>query len=267
MLGALFAIVYRGSTTIERQKTLLRERLREQARLRHSHSRIEARMRSALSETARIDEQIQRRLGVELHDGPIQLVSFILLRLDETRGTFAEAHGSSETFEAIRASASQALKDIRSIASGLILPGADDATDPLEVVQTIIDKHENRTGSQVMLYASEVPKCLAPDMIRCIGRVTQEALTNAFKHANAADLTVTMSMQNGMLRLSIRDGGPGIDLSKSASRRHNEGLGLIGMKHRVESVGGSFEMVSHQGLGTEVKALIPYRRLPRENGE
>jgi signal transduction histidine kinase len=257
MLGALFAIVYRGSTTIERQRALLKERLREQTWLRHSHSTLEARMRTALSETARIDEQVQRRLGVELHDGPVQLVSFVLLRLDEMRSAPTDPHGSSETLEDIRASASQALKDIRSIASGLILPGVDDASDPHEVVRTIIDAHESRTGSQVTLCADEVPKRLAPDLIRCISRIVQEALTNAFKHAGAADQMVTMSTQDGMLRLSICDGGPGIDTSKPTGKRRNEGLGLTGMKHRAESVGGSLEIVSQPDLGTAVVVLIP----------
>jgi signal transduction histidine kinase len=260
MLGTLFAIVHRGSTTIERQRALLRERLREQTWLRHRHSTLEAKMRTALSETARIDEQVQRRLGVELHDGPVQLVSFVLLRIDEMRSALTGAHGSSETIEAVRASASQALKDIRSIASGLILPGFHDATEPLGIVRTVIDAHENRTGSHVALYASEIPKSLAPDLIRCIGRVTQEALTNAFKHAGAVEQTVTMSMQDGMLRLSIRDGGPGFEPSKSASKRRNQGLGLVGMEHRVESVGGRFEIASSPGLGTEVVAFIPLGR-------
>ena len=135
MLSALFAIVYRGSTTIERQRALLRERLREQTRLRQNHSALEARMRTALSETARIDEQVQRRLGVELHDGPVQLVSFVLLRLDEMKSALAGVRGSADTIEEVRASASRALKEIRSIASGLLLPGIDDATNPLEAVR------------------------------------------------------------------------------------------------------------------------------------
>ena len=88
-----------------------------------------------------------------------------------------------------------------------------------KLFERIIDAHESRTGSHVALHVTEAPEHLSTELVRCIGRVTQEALTNAFKHAGAVDQTVTMSLEDGILRLSIRDGGPGIDPSRPADRR------------------------------------------------
>jgi len=259
MLGGLFLIVFRGSVTIERQKELLKERLREQTNLRVAHSALEERMRDAMGKTARIDEQAQRRLGAELHDGPVQLVSFVLLRIDEMRDALLSANAPVETVDVIRNSAWQALKDIRSIAGGLLLPELDDGTNPLEVIRKIVAAHQGRTNSTVVLEVRDAPDRLPPELMRCIGRVTQEALTNAAKHAGTVDQVVSLSSKDGFIRLSVRDGGSGLDPLKSIPELGNGGLGLVGMRYRVEAVGGRFEVRSDPGLGTEVIATIPHQ--------
>jgi signal transduction histidine kinase len=265
MLGGLSFIVYRGSGTIERQRELLKERLREQTSLRLAHSALEEKMRNALGKTARIDEQAQRRLGAELHDGPVQLVSFVLLRLDEVRESLVGAKAPTEVVDEVRRSASQALKDIRSIAGGLLLPELDDESNALEAVRRIVAAHQSRTNSTVSFQACDVPDRLPPELVRCIGRVTQEALTNAFKHAGAVEQVVSLLTRNGLIRLSICDGGPGFEPARSSSGMGDEGLGLVGMKYRVESVGGNFEVRSDPSHGTEILARFPYQA-PGLNG-
>jgi signal transduction histidine kinase len=254
MLIALFAIVYRGSAQIEQQKSLLRRKLSEQTRLQRAHSRLEKKIRDALTESARIDDLIQRRLGVELHDGPAQLIALILLRLDEIRNASAGTSASAAVVDDLRRVASEALKDIRSISNGLFLPSVDDTDDLVEVIGKVVDAHERRTNSVVALSVSDVPKQLPIDTIRCVGRVVQEALNNSFKHAGAADQAVSIIVADHTLILSIRDGGSGIADTNS---HFTEKLGLRSMKYRVEAVGGVFELKSQRGRGTEVRCKIP----------
>jgi signal transduction histidine kinase len=254
ILTALFVIVYRGSAQIEQQKSLLRRKLREQTRLQRAHSRLEKKMRDALTESARIDDLIQRRLGVELHDGPAQLVALVLLRLDEIRNASAGTSASAAIVDDLRRVASEALKDIRSISNGLFLPSVDDTDDLVEVIGKVVDAHERRTNSVVALSVSDVPKQLPIDTIRCVGRVVQEALNNSFKHAGAADQAVSIIVADHTLILSIRDCGSGIADTNS---HFTEKLGLRSMKYRVEAVGGVFELKSQRGKGTEVRCKIP----------
>jgi signal transduction histidine kinase len=254
MLVALFTIVYRGSAQIEQQRSLLKRKLREQASLRRTNSQLEKKMRDALTESARIDDLIQRRLGVELHDGPAQLVALVLLRLDETRNASKGTSASGAIVDDLRRVASEALKDIRSIANGLFLPSVDDTNNPVEVVETVINAHERRTNSVVALSVSDVPEHLPIDIIRCVGRVVQEALNNSFKHAGAAGQAVSIVVRDNALVLSIRDSGPGIGDSNSAPA---EKLGLKSIKYRVEAVGGVLELKSQPGRGTEVRCKIP----------
>jgi signal transduction histidine kinase len=255
MLIALFVIVHRGSEMIERQKSALGAKLREETRLRRTNSQLEQKMRDAMSQSSRIDDLMQRRLGVELHDGPAQLLTLVLLRLDEIRTTLNAAQASTLVIDEVRSATLEALTEIRSISNGMFLPVLED-DNPMRVLRSIIAMHERRTNSVVALDASGVPACLPPNIIRCIARVTQEALTNAFKHGGGGQ-QVSISVNDETISLSIRDAGPGRDLAASARATGVQGLGLIGMRYRVESVGGSFQIRSEAGTGTEVKCEIP----------
>jgi signal transduction histidine kinase len=265
MLLVLFAIVHRGSVTIDQQKRALKLRLREQSRLHHINDLLKDKMQKAMRETTRIDGAIQKRIGAQLHDGPAQLMSFVLLRLGEI-GTALKAprdarENSSNLIEEIRGAASDALTDLRSISSGLLLPHIEDKEDIVGVLRSIIEGHERHTGSRVNFRAVNIPKRLSRDIIQSVGGVTQEALTNAYKHGDGVSQDVYLNVDDAVLYLSIRDSGPGIDFSKLADAGQNDRLGLLGMKYRVESVGGTLELRSTPAEGTEVKCKIPLNDL------
>mgnify|MGYP001396359393 CR=1 FL=1 len=83
MLSALFGIVWRGSQTIEDQRRTLEERVKELTRLLQENGQLRARARRASARASESNEVFLRRLGADLHDGPAQLISLALLRLDE----------------------------------------------------------------------------------------------------------------------------------------------------------------------------------------
>lgn len=254
MFIALFAIVRRGSAKLEQQRLLLKRRLREEAHLRRTNSQLEKKTRDALRESARIDELIQRRLGAEIHDGPAQLISLVLLRLDELGNGSEVKSGATGVVEDLRRVAAEALNDIRSISHGLFLPVAEGTNNLVEVLETVVRSHERRTNSTVTFDVSDVPDEVPLEIVRCVGRVVQEALNNCFKHAGAANQVVSARGANRTLILSIRDNGPGID---NSDHPVTDKLGLKGMKYRVEAVGGVLELKFQQGGGTEVWCRIP----------
>ena len=85
-------------------------------------------------------------------------------------------------------------------------------------------------------------------------RLVQETLTNTMKHANAERVELTLKAIGGEVRLSVSDDGSGFLLDQSAG-----GFGLIGMRERVELVGGRLEVESSPGGGTVVRARLPVR--------
>ena len=87
-------------------------------------------------------------------------------------------------------------------------------------------------------------------------RLVQEALTNTIKHAQASEVRVALSARadDAGLRIEISDNGIGFAAEPSDAKT---GLGLVGMRERVDSVGGSMEILSEPGRGTQIVLHLP----------
>jgi signal transduction histidine kinase len=88
-------------------------------------------------------------------------------------------------------------------------------------------------------------------------RIVQEALTNAVKHAKASNVWIRNWRENLVLCCSIRDDGGGFDSRQSNAARGRKGLGLIAMRERVSAIGGTLQIESSPGNGTELSIRIP----------
>jgi signal transduction histidine kinase len=262
-LLVLFAIVHSGSLTIQRQRAAIKQRFREQLRLHHKNDELQSKVRDALRKSAQVDDLIHTRIGVELHDGPVQLISFFLLRLDELAEGLKDMPVSTQALvRELRGAAKDALKELRAISAGLFLPGEGETGNVANVVRSVVCAHEGRTGCKVAYRATNVPERLPREIVRCIARVVQEALNNAYRHSGVMDQCVSLFADDLALHLSISDSGSGMRTDKPATQSHPTGLGILGMASRVESVGGTFGLRSDEGLGTEVICAIPLHSRP-----
>jgi signal transduction histidine kinase len=89
-------------------------------------------------------------------------------------------------------------------------------------------------------------------------RVAQEALTNVARHANATEVGMIISEISGAIRMEISDNGQSFHVEKTLGARNPKRLGLVGMKERIEMVGGNLTIRSTAGKGTTVCAEIPF---------
>lgn len=89
-------------------------------------------------------------------------------------------------------------------------------------------------------------------------RVAQEALTNVARHAQASQVGVKITKLGGMIRLEISDNGKSFAVEKTLGAKTNKRLGVIGMRERIEMVGGTFAIDSQPGRGTTVRAEVPF---------
>jgi signal transduction histidine kinase len=99
-------------------------------------------------------------------------------------------------------------------------------------------------------------------------RVTQEALANVAKHARASVVKVLLMKAREGVSLEISDNGKAFDTGRLSSAAWGNRLGLTGMRERVEMVGGRFSVESASGVGTTIRALIPFGpggRHPKES--
>jgi signal transduction histidine kinase len=200
--------------------------------------------------TAETHEAFLRRVGSELHDGPAQLIAFALLRLDSLSPADKRA-SSRDDYERIRSALTDSLSEIRSISAGLILPELEQVS-PADVLHLAVQNHERRTATVVRCDIENLPLKLSPTLKSCLYRFTQGALSNAFQHAGGIGQTVRGTHRDGVVEITISDEGAGFDPADRASKHLR--LGLIGMRDRVTSLGGTFDLSSQPGAGTRVTA-------------
>ncbi len=96
------------------------------------------------------------------------------------------------------------------------------------------------------------------DASLCLYRVTQEALRNVAKHADARHVRVELSRGPGSVRLSISDDGKGFDEMRNRGERH--GLGLVSIDERVRLLRGTVQIETRHRGGTRLRVNIPHRR-------
>ncbi len=89
-------------------------------------------------------------------------------------------------------------------------------------------------------------------------RVVQAALTNVAQHAHASLIKVEIQKKHRCVHMSIKDNGKSFDVERVLFAKKNKRLGLLGMRERVEMVGGSFKVESVKGRGTTIGAQIPF---------
>jgi len=111
----------------------------------------------------------------------------------------------------------------------------------------------SRNEIDIRLTHERVPTTLPGDLTLCLFRVVQEALQNALKHSKAHKVSVQLIGWRGVLALSIVDDGVGFDVDGAVGK----GLGLISMNERLDAVGGSLEIRSKPGVGTELTIRVP----------
>ena len=239
--GSLFAIVLRGSQTIDRQVSSLRQVVERNLALR-------LRVQGAAARFSAVNDQSLRRIGADLHDGPAQLMGFAALRLDGLR---REVPGKKA--QAMVAEVAQAVRDsileIRNISRGLSLP--DIETRPLgDILQGLAEAHFVRTGAPVGVDCDPKDQPDVPISVKiCCFRFVQEGLNNSWHHADGKGQDVCLRIENHQLRLCVLDRGPGYATLPLAIEDDVNGLGLAGLTDRVESLGGHVEMGNRPGLG------------------
>ncbi|MDH4564663.1 sensor histidine kinase [Pseudomonas sp. BN411] len=259
MLGLLFFVVRRGERIIERQQIALKQRMVEQARLHARNTQLQRRITTANQEFSRISELTLRRLGADLHDGPAQLLTLILVRLDELAQLRERLQQQGEPFdgdalETLRSAGQDALREIRDISRGLAVPEISELGLE-QVLRLVVQRHEQRTDTQVELDIQPLPADATMSLKICLYRFTQEALNNAVMHAGGQGQKLSARMVEGQLEVQVADSGNGFVPSDQASNgQGRRRLGLAGMRYRVEALGGQFDIHSAPGEGTRVSA-------------
>ena len=189
----------------------------------------------------------RRRIERDLHDGAQQRMVSVAVTLGLAEQRFAsDPDGAKELIAQARIEAQAAVKELRELARG-IHPAvlSDHGLGPaLEALAS---------RAPVPVDVSGVPECpLANEVEACAYFVTAEALTNVAKYAHASSASVELTLDDGKLRVQVRDDGVG-------GADPSTGTGLRGLRDRVDALDGDLEVDSPPGGGTTVTVEVPVR--------
>jgi signal transduction histidine kinase len=242
----LYGIVRGASRTIDRQRRALESQVVDLSSLLEQNAALHARVRGAAERTTTLNERALRRISADLHDGPAQMLSLALLRLD---GTDSAADPDRV---AIAGAVQDALREMRSIAAGLRLPELEHLTVH-ETARRAIDDHRRRTGGMVVDHLGALPAASPVSVRIALYRALQELLSNATRHGTGT-VSVALAADGDTLRLEVSDEGPGFDAGRVGGTGH---LGLAGVREQAELLGGGFTVGRTEAGRTAVRVWWP----------
>ena len=214
--------------------------------------RLETERRDSAQRALAAQEDERRRIARELHDELGQMLTGVLLLLDEATKAPPERAGVAlgEAREAARSS----LEDVRRIVRDL-RPEALDDLGLASALSALVNSFAQQTGVQVERRLDVNGAALSAAEELVLYRIAQEALTNVARHADAQHAEVALERVDGHLRLTVRDDGRGFE--EDPGQRDG---GIRGMRERALLVRGTVTVTSAEGAGTEVRFLLPEQR-------
>jgi two-component system, NarL family, sensor histidine kinase DevS len=207
--------------------------------------------RDALRRVVSGQELERRRLARELHDETGQALTSILLGLRAVE----EAGSPDEMSTAashLRRLVVGTLQDVRRLAVQL-RPKALDDFGLVAAVEHLVQTFSEATAIRVDLEAQLGEKRLPAEVETTLYRIVQEALTNIVKHAEASTVSVLLVRRSASATVVVEDNGQGFD----PTRLREEGMGIIGMRERVELHEGRLTVESMPGSGATLVAEVP----------
>ena len=117
-----------------------------------------------------------------------------------------------------------------------------------------MQNHEEATGTKVFSQIGDLPANLTRPVTLCLYRIAQEGLNNAFHHGKAIGQRVEVWADGQSIVIVVSDKGPGVaDRCRDTSSTRT-GLGIAGLRNRVEALQGTFELISQRDAGTQIRA-------------
>jgi signal transduction histidine kinase len=212
----------------------------------------------ALSRTATQVATLQerRRIMFELHDGILQSLATMILRMESCRARLPDPQGDlAKEMHHLEDATRNSMKQIRQLLAG-------QATSPL-AAGTLVEKLREEVrflhhgmGLDVILESDPSELEIPPETEREVYYILREALTNVTRHSHASKVEIHIAQKNGALNGTMTDNGVGFN---GEERRSNEGLGLAAMEQRIEKIGGELLVKSSPGKGTKITFNVPLK--------
>lgn len=215
-------------------------------------------LRTLSKRTINAQEEERKRIARSLHDDTGQALSMLIINLErlENRLSDDEAEIKNQINNA-RKLGSGILDELRKIISGL-RPSILDDLGLISAIRWYARTNLEQAGINVIFDVPDEELKLPGVLKTTLFRITQEALSNIIRHAQAQNAVIRLTKNEKQVYLLIEDDGKGFDIQKildAATKEHH--WGLVGIQERVDLVGGEFRITPGPRGGTRMEILAP----------
>ncbi len=241
----------------------LRQSERHYSQLLAKSDRMQEELRRLSRQVLLAQEEERKEISRELHDVIAQTLTAINLRLATlaTNATLS-TKGLDRKIAQTQKLVLKSVEIVHQFAREL-RPAALDDLGLIPALHSYMKAFASRTGVRAEFKAYSGVEKLDISKRTVLFRVAQEALTNVGRHADASRVDVHIEEEADGIVMRIRDDGKSFDANKVMHSGNAKRLGLLGMRERLEMVGGSFQVESEPGQGTTIFARIPRKKNPK----
>lgn len=228
-----------------------------QAAIAFQAARLYQNIRAEHDQIIRSDNEIRQKLVRDLHDGPTQKVSALVMQTEHIAKLIdRNPKQAKQELEQARSVADQAVKELRT-ALFILRP----LTLETKGLSAAIKQYCERLESENVAITSDPGNFggeLDSNIAATAFAIMEEAVNNARKHSRGASIHVSLSRQNNLLVATIQDNGPGFDLDRvTSSYGDSASLGLQNMRERARLIDGDLRIDTNPGLGTRITLIAP----------
>ncbi len=246
LFGALYLCDREDGQAFDEQDQWLIEALSGYAALAIGNSEL----REQQNRLALLEER--ERIGMELHDGVIQSLYALGMHLDLLRTT---ENVAGNNLKPVMAGLNEVIEDIRRYILNLQTKAERQKTIK-EHLTDILDSLHVPDSLDILIDAPEDKPPFTPVTFEAICLITNEAISNVVRHAEADHLIVRVQRKNGLFQINITDNGKGFDLN---AINNQTGLGLRNIRQRARIYNGQVQIDTTLGEGTSLTISIPMR--------
>ena len=240
---------------IEREQHAAEAR-RERRRAEQEILGYQDKLRSLVAELTIAEERQKRHIATELHDGIVQTLSVLTLKIEVLRLTGQDS-GLSDSLGTIQREVSQVITDIRGLMEQLS-PSALFELGFCASLRTLSEVQRERFGFDIEVHGEDELLDVDEDVRMILFQAVRELLRNVIKHANIDRARVTMSREGGSVHVVVQDEGAGFDPSEHLLRPHRTGgFGLFNIQERLRYLGGDLQVTSQPGQGASFTIVMP----------
>jgi signal transduction histidine kinase len=201
-------------------------------------------------------EDERKRIARELHDETSQMLSALVMKLETTLAMLPAEHEARARLAETKSTAVRTLEELHRLILAL-RPSVLDDLGLLSAIRWVAERQLEPLGMAVRCEFSGLDRRLPPQLETALFRVVQEAVTNIARHSEADGVLIQCGLKGDRLTIEIEDDGKGFaPESVDGAVDGQRGLGLLGMKERVELFGGTVQVDSSPGNGTRLLVSV-----------